>query len=250
MNLITVDCLTERHKSKINGLLDECARFESIAVFYPEAESNDTLRHYLLFTQEEELISILAVSPSTEYSQELECRAFTRPDMRRQGYFSLLLDTCIEEFPETALLFPVNHHSNDALCTMLALDAEDVGTEYRMERAIAEEQADTASDQYSHLILKKSGLDTWSLSTKDQVHLGLCKTAASGTGLCLHHVEIVPAYRSQGYASAMLTMLFPRLAAAGCTSVFLHVSGNNTAAVALYKKTGFLITETLSYYLY
>ena len=32
--------------------------------------------------------------------------------------------------------------------------------------------------------------------------------------------------------------------------LLLHVSGSNVPAVALYKKTGFGITETLSYYMY
>jgi ribosomal protein S18 acetylase RimI-like enzyme len=48
----------------------------------------------------------------------------------------------------------------------------------------------------------------------------------------------------------MLEKLFALLAAAGIKKVILQVSGDNAAALALYKKTGFRITETLSYYLY
>ena len=36
----------------------------------------------------------------------------------------------------------------------------------------------------------------------------------------------------------------------GLSAITLQVSGDNTPAVNLYKKTGFHITETLSYYLY
>ena len=48
---------------------------------------------------------------------------------------------------------------------------------------------------------------------------------------------------------ALLTVLHS-LRNRNASSLFLHVSGENPAAVNLYKKTGFRITETLSYYLY
>jgi ribosomal protein S18 acetylase RimI-like enzyme len=48
----------------------------------------------------------------------------------------------------------------------------------------------------------------------------------------------------------MLEKLFALLAAAGIKKVILQVSGGNDSALALYKKAGFRITETLLYYLY
>lgn len=65
-----------------------------------------------------------------------------------------------------------------------------------------------------------------------------------------HHVEIVPEYRNRGYGTAFLLLLLPALSKEGFQKAVLQVSGDNAAAIALYKKTGFSVTKTLSYYFY
>ena len=68
--------------------------------------------------------------------------------------------------------------------------------------------------------------------------------------LCLHQVEILPNLRNHGYGTVMICCLLDYLAETPIRKVSLQVSGENFPAMALYKKTGFQIAETLSYYLY
>ena len=62
--------------------------------------------------------------------------------------------------------------------------------------------------------------------------------------------SVRPALRRRGIGSRALSHVLAFLAREGVRLVFLHVSGNNLPAVSLYKKAGFRIAETLSYYLY
>lgn len=75
-------------------------------------------------------------------------------------------------------------------------------------------------------------------------------SSGSASCVCLHHVEVLPQYRRQGCGTALMELLLARLARDGFRRVILQISGDNEAALSLYKKTGFRITETLSYYLY
>lgn len=82
----------------------------------------------------------------------------------------------------------------------------------------------------------------------------LCGTTSaepvSKTTVCLHHVEILPKFRNQGCGTVFLQLLLPELARKGFQKAILQVAGDNAPAIALYKKTGFSITKTLSYYFY
>ena len=82
----------------------------------------------------------------------------------------------------------------------------------------------------------------------------LCGTTSaepvSQTTVCLHHVEVLPEFRNQGCGTAFLQLLLPDLAQKGFKKVILQVAGDNAPAIALYKKTGFSVTKTLSYYFY
>ena len=62
-------------------------------------------------------------------------------------------------------------------------------------------------------------------------------------------MEIRAPFRGKGYGKAFFLQVLKSLQE-NTSTVTLQVSGNNTVALNLYKKTGFRITETLSYYLY
>lgn len=90
----------------------------------------------------------------------------------------------------------------------------------------------------------------WTLA-QDGFPIGRCLiTPVSADCACLHHLEIKESLRHNGYGSDFLSLLLPRIAASGTSKLILQVSGDNPAAIALYKKTGFGITETLSFYCY
>lgn len=81
--------------------------------------------------------------------------------------------------------------------------------------------------------------------------IGSCLTTrTSENGVCLHHVEIREDLRGKGFGTILICTLLEQLAHFDVKHVILQVSGDNTPALSLYKKTGFAITQSLSYYLY
>lgn len=78
-----------------------------------------------------------------------------------------------------------------------------------------------------------------------------CRIMIEGRRIYLFCLETRPECRRRGLARRFLLQLARELTkTAAYDAIFLQVSGTNEAAVSLYKKTGFRITETLSYYLY
>ena len=66
----------------------------------------------------------------------------------------------------------------------------------------------------------------------------------------LYGFEIKEELRGQGYGTTYLLQVLSDLANINPLPLRLQVSGDNTAALSLYKKTGFQITETLFGYIY
>ena len=56
----------------------------------------------------------------------------------------------------------------------------------------------------------------------------------------LQNLAVLPSYRRNGIAQALLDALFAEAQARGCESVFLEVAAGNEGAQALYRKNGFL----------
>lgn len=78
---------------------------------------------------------------------------------------------------------------------------------------------------------------------------GTCRLLPYGGGrFYLYHLEIIPDYRGYGLGRSLLHAVLASLPED--TQVILQVSSENTAALSLYKKTGFRITKTLSYHNY
>ena len=79
---------------------------------------------------------------------------------------------------------------------------------------------------------------------------GSCRLFLEGSSACLFSFEIRPSLRGRGLGYAFLCQLISRLKAMDIAVLNLQVSGQNLPAFNLYKKTGFRIRDTLSYYLY
>ena len=163
------------------------------------------------------------------------------------------------------ILFTVSGHCPDTAAALQALDAELASEEYQMELELTEGRCgDMILAAAPPCLLRKACPDpdldgsadtVWELihmaDDGSAVLLGSCRTfMVSDACVCLHHVEILPQYRGQGFGYALIRCLLPLLCKEGFRRVILQVSGSNKAALALYKKTGFRITETLSLYLY
>ncbi|MDD3252577.1 MAG: GNAT family N-acetyltransferase [Lachnospiraceae bacterium] len=269
--ILTCSSLSAAQKEAAAALVNLCCRHDQMTRAYPFAE--DDVTHYLLYGKDQLLCAILAWIDLDDTSAE--CMAFTRPDLRRQGCFSMLLDRALETHGEQDLYFAASETCADTLAVLDALGAERTAQEHQMERFLSEDDrmdapnsaplaltpalpsgqslaqafsqtdttADTRTDALTATPLR------WILS--DSRVLGTCHTSlVSARCVCLHDVEITPELRGQGFGTRLLALLFSALSEAGIQKILLQVSGDNHAAMALYKKAGFRITETLSYYLY
>ena len=78
----------------------------------------------------------------------------------------------------------------------------------------------------------------------------ICFLAPQGESVYLYSLQVLPELRNRHLGTAFLSALLPRLAKKGFKSIKLQVSSENLPAMALYKKTGFYITQTLSFYEY
>ncbi len=238
-------------------LVSLCRQHDGISLSCP-LDPGVPGHHFLLYGNGQ-LLSTLSVLPFDE--ETAECIAFTHPQHRHQGYFSKLLSCAMEscEFLEKCyILFPVSGTCPDTLATLNALEATLENEELQMAlnlNNVVSETSDISPDFSLHYEkCADSGAAVWELTIAihNQIFsLGSCQTLKlSGDCVCLHHVEIYPEFRGRGYGTILLRKLIRMLYTKGISRIILQVAADNTAAVSLYQKQGFLITETLSYYLY
>lgn len=278
--------LTHSQKSSLLSLAALCCQKDHISLSYPVLPK-DNACHYLLTDSHGKLLSALAGLPFD--SSAMECIAFTHPDHRKRGYFSRLLSLAMKDGEDQDILFPVSGSCPDTMAVLDSLNADLEYQEYKMEYVFPECESLCGSSPASNRsalsspapgtslvppsnILSKNA--SWSLLLTDcsaspqkiakpdcppaparltgfRRSAGSCLTSpVSQDTLCIHHVEILPHLRGKGLGLQLMNQLIYCLQKTHIRRLLLHVSGSNAPAVALYKKTGFGITETLSYYMY
>lgn len=248
-------CLTAKQKADVQELVDVCCEYDGVRLSYPLEEAEGDCMHYLMSIHDGEFIGALALVFFEEWA---ECSAFVHPKWRRRGCFSDLLRIALEDYDETDILFWVSEQCADTMAVLKTLRAELEGREHQMELELTQEAVPHYAGKADALLTvdcDKNGDDAlWHFARREASEttaVGSCQTAAvSEECVCLHHVEVEEHLRGLGFGTAMLCVLLPRLFQEGIRKVILQVSENNAPAMALYKKTGFRITETLSCYLY
>ncbi|MGL5435795.1 MAG: GNAT family N-acetyltransferase [Lachnospiraceae bacterium] len=232
----------------VTTLALSCCRHDNQILSYPLEDADC---HYLFYADDGTLISALAM---TGFGDAVtECSAFTLPGHRRQGYFSYLLNAALEDYEETDILFACDPGCADTQAVLKHLGAQPDSCEYQMEYTI-----DTATtpippvDQELDLQLlpQPDGSCLRQLICRGQIAGSCLTTPISDECICLHQVQIQDQLRGQGLGQDLLRLFFLQLSDSPIHTVILQVSGDNQAAIALYKKTGFRVTRTLSYYCY
>ncbi|WP_432629628.1 GNAT family N-acetyltransferase [Brotaphodocola sp.] len=256
----------------------------------PEFSFSDDEENVFLFLMRSDGSIPAVLSLSILDNETAECRAVTAPAFRRQGYFSALLNEAETLAGERDILFPLPDSCADGLAVMHALEAECLSTEYEMACQldasihssspihcnnpcyINQNSTLFETAKWTLVAYKGENEDSFSLHVcekneevivDDQTNfdatsnsstvdfIGSCLTTrTSENGVCLHHVEIREDLRGKGFGTILIRKLLKQLAEFGVKRVILQVSGDNTPALSLYKKTGFAITQSLSYYLY
>ncbi len=243
------------------SLIHACRNQDGRLPSYPSSPG-EAKAHYLLWQDPSpgagRLLSALAILPDGPGT--LECIALTHPDHRKEGHFSQLLSHMLKTHGDYDILFPVSGICPDTQAALYAIGAELDHVELLMEartaclpplpisedRLVPQPHGPSPDTDLSWFLYPAPGE-----KLRPDAPSGSCRTTpVSGFCVCLHHVEVLPDLRGHGLGTRMLQLLSARLWADGITRVILHVSGDNLPAIALYKKTGFRIIETLSYYLY
>lgn len=275
--LINQTAVTSRQKYDLSRLLKACRLQEPITLGLPEDGDQ-----YLMICrpkQEADASSLLACLIICKVQEDLwECYAFTHPHFRRQGYFSRLLEElCAIAKEQEALLgieidlvFLSDGNSPDGLAAAQALEMTFWYSEYQMKldlitwnpkqlkslasrpfrlcRQIIHEDSDD-TDGWIYIASFDEPADTSLQNTSPASCIGTCRLIPyDSSRFYLYHVEIQEAFRSQGWGTCLLHAVLRQLPPE--SSVILQVSSLNEPALRLYKKAGFRVTETLSYYLY
>lgn len=271
-----------RQREAASMLVMECSAHDKVPFSFPDDSGEEDMFYFLWEMLPDGSQRLLSVLSLLLWDQDMaECFAFTHPSCRRRGCFSMLLSNAMETYESFDILFCISGDSADTLEVMKAIGAEHWHTDLRMEAECASQRPPCPNGENGYLLLPTPscgpfagtvqegghhpGLDNvlklkWSfygLNHGEWTLFGSCQTTkVSESCFCLHHVEILPKFRNRGLGTKMLRLLMDRLFAFdgfrtdSGLRLILHVSEDNAAAVALYKKTGFRITEILSCYIY
>lgn len=292
MELHHTSTLSQKEREDIRLISDQCRREDGLTLSCPEDGDE-----FWLLEEGGATAAFIAVYKMEE--SVWECYAFTRPDCRRKGYFSALLEQvcswCGEpgepaegdlggfEPGEPDLIFVTDNRCPAALAVLDRIGGELSWEEHMMEYEITgnrnQNRKLNPEAAKGDLILgicsgedapapqpgaEGKGRVDWAGFSEDTLTIWgwepdyvpdsepavTCRLTMSQGTAYLFSLETLPALRRRGMARRFLLQLFSLLADAGCCVLRLQVSGSNTPALELYKKTGFRITETLSYYLY
>lgn len=193
-----------------------------------------------------------------------ECSAFTDPGKEGRGYFSLLLGEVLrvsEHSGEPDLCFAADNRCARSLDVLRHLEADFSHNEYMMAcslpapavRASSHARLRLSPHNLAAPLPEELSLTAWEVrpgSWRTSMPAGSCRLYVCGGRAYLYGLEIAPELRGMGYGTGFLIRIMELLQKNGCKELRLQVSGDNLPALALYKKTGFRITETLSYYLF
>lgn len=258
MQIIKTDRLTVQQEKEIGHLVDECRSLHPIRTSFPFEDGSVFFLAYEECTSSIPVLvcALALIMPETDdFDETAECLAFTHPSFRKKGYFSAVFDEAGAEFEEISLLIPVDGQDPAVVPVLEAIGAEYDSCEYRMELALSGPNEPTALSGRRLVCRSVNGPDSsvsysFSPAADESRPIVVCRTASFGANVCLYSFLVEEDYRGRGLGEEALLSVIEILRRRGNSVVFLHVSGDNNAAVNLYKKTGFRITETLSYYLY
>lgn len=260
MRFIKTFRLTGQQKKEVENLMARCRSICPLQLNFPYEDGSV---FYLAYNSAPDgsvpiLVCALAlIMPGMTGSETAECTAFTHPEFRRKGYFSMLFEEAQEEIEDLDLLFPVDGKDEAVIPVLRSLCAEFDYCEYKMELSLSSNAIQSHhTGRNGRLICRvetdhgdNSCLYRFFLPERNNHPVAVCRTVPFGSQICFFGFEVEKHFRGQGLGEEALLSVIDKLRGHADT-ITLHVTGDNAAAVNLYKKTGFRVTETLSYYLY
>ncbi len=205
---------------------------------------------YLLLYREELLLAYLAVygMGETRHGRPLaEIAACTKPEERGKGCFTTLLDALSKESEGHAVLrFAVDEVPVTA-AVLLRLGAVRDHAEVMMSLPLAEYAAPPA--QVRDCQIEKTESEDGAEEYYCRSVYSECRVRIFGDRAYIYGVLTCAGQRRKHRAEKLLRELFGWLPEKKCTEAFLEVSDRNEAAMGLYRKLGFGISEKICYYL-
>lgn len=275
--------LTETQKDEINALEDICYEGEGLsnrAFLSNEINVDRSIPCFYLGYEKGELVCFLTTF--IPESTEAEVVAFTRPDMRRKGYFRLLFTAACMELGVRGIkrmVFALEPKSLSGAAALKSFgETKLLRSEYRMVFACApsahaaaeeslrfEEVCERNSADFLKLECEEFGDEERSDSYIDSLLTNPRRTgyvAYEGKNpvgvYCVNYDEFPDGFiygvvveeklRGKGYGRRLMTHALS-VATKPTGRAILDVDSNNPAAFELYKKLGFTVTFQVDYYL-
>ncbi|MCI8454754.1 MAG: GNAT family N-acetyltransferase [Lachnospiraceae bacterium] len=248
MNTIIHTVLTPAQRAAIQSLVAACSAHDHTNLSFPFDDGE-----LFVFSDKGNGLAdgiLSAAAFSLCGADSWDCSAFTHPSLRNQGAFSALLEAGLSKLSrEGSIFFYADPSCQDTMAALSALHTEHLADEHMMELAPGDffKAADRiGSTECTVSEIPDSAVNTLHITVPDGEVFINCHTAH----YYLYGLQIAPDRRGQGLGKLLLTQTLSRLFLQNPKPVRLQVSGDNTSALSLYKKTGFRITETLSCYLF
>ena len=282
MQIISANDVTEEQKEQINNLVRLCAAYEPIndeVAFDHVLNFDQNIKCYFFLYIEDQLIAYLSMFIPT--ADVAEISAYTHPEFRRKGFFTLVLEEAkkeLENYEIDHILFVHQPAGKDAKYVIDTYGATIDRSEYLMEFEISQlpeletelkltraneaylnEMTEIYTDIFHDLsmdteaalktILDTEHFDTYLLYLDEQI-IGMCNVNRQGDRFYIFGLGILPKYRNQGYGKQMMSLLLEELILIKDKRILLEVSSDNINALALYKNSGFDIRQQYDYYKY
>lgn len=273
MHILQTVCLSEKQVQAIQTLEAACRKHDSCSLTFPIEDGS----LYFLLYDEEALLSVF--SAFFNGIDTWECSAFTLPSKRRKGYFTQLLERFLEETEkkegeeEFDIVFTADDSCADTRETLEAIGAALWYREYMMELRTADFNCDAITGDTANQITFSPSLCPQSAEPLYKINwngseAGSFRLDFQGRDVYFFGFEIAEPLRNRGIGTSALFLLLHQLSHLPAESqkpsgsppdrclhgdqriIRLQVSGDNPAALALYRRAGFQITETVSCYLY
>ena len=268
-DVLTLDCLCREYDGTFSHA-------ETVAGAVPDRH----FRSFFLYYEGKRLIGELYIFPT--YTDNAEITAIVDPHQRRKGIFTKLLEVAEEELEKYGIeeyYFVAEPGCEAAGAVIDRMGLEKVYAELVMELRgdndhndnTGAEKIRTDGGKYTEKIRTDGGkntekigidggkyrvtftdtgegLDAFLEETETGETISTSGVSISGPVAFIHDVETKPELRNRGFGSMLIGEVLRRLKSGSADiKIMLQVRSDNTAAVKLYEKAGFTVSQELDY---
>lgn len=177
---------------------------------------------------------------------------FTKPTERRKGYMKQLMDDVLQTLRPLAIshyIVPISKDNLSGLHFVTHQNATLLETECHMVCNLDILNTTESFDSVKLCCSKDNEFSVYTLVSADtSQQLGQLFCLIENFSAAIFDVEIWEEFQGIGYGSQFLSLVMKELKNNGLKTITLHVTRENTPAYHLYRKHGFVETETILYF--